>query len=219
MNKKYLCILLPAILAGCGSDSGGDNDDFYDQYEGLYVGQSGYMFFDDTSNNILHDVIIVDTVNNTVSVPTYAELNGLDISFSSFYEGMVPDNWSLLSNTPNTIKLSGHNAEVSILNETLTKVRSGRLTSYQGLEITNFGNFTLTTGGCTYTGRYEFDDNGYYELDDDIPMGDTCGRLNNVNTEMYFFERNSKAYSLIYDKHFNTVVSISEHNAIPPVTP
>lgn len=227
MNKILLSIgiLLPAILTGCGSDSGGgDSDDFYDRYEGLYTSDTGsYMIFEDTSNNILHDIVIVDANSNTVTVPEYVKLNGLDISFNRFYEGTSPNMWVPPADEPSTIKLSGNTAEVSILNgEVLTKFRSEPLQqNYDGLTI-NGRTFELRANNCTYNGYYEYDDNGYYDLDDDILMTNRCddgtsNGLSQFNTEMYIFVKDSIAYSLIYDKTFKSVVSILAHNPSAPI--
>ena len=62
---------------------------------------------------------------------------------------MIPDSWSIINNTTNTIKFSGNDANVSILGETLRKVRTEPLVNYPTLTTSGL-SFTLTDGSCTY---------------------------------------------------------------------
>ncbi|NGZ15279.1 hypothetical protein HGG78_16210 [Vibrio aestuarianus] len=209
MKKLIGISLISLALLGCTDDSDDNSPtELSDQFEGIYINEStNNVNSAIIANDDQGDFLLIDFVSNIIFVPLSFSQTPNSIDYNQYKEGAL-GSWTIQTGSYG-VDFSGNTANSEQLGVILNKTTSESLVNIAPDWNVVGSHFTFTSSNSiTYSGYLEFDSDGYWELNDDLPFTDSSGQMVASNAEIIVFIKSGKTYSVIYDKQLSSVIAI-----------
>ncbi|MDH5918890.1 hypothetical protein [Vibrio splendidus] len=208
INKTIGITIISLTMLGCSDDSESEPIELSEQFQGVYINQnSGDINSAVLANSDHGEFLLIDFLSDIAFAPSPFLQSTNSIDYSQYKEGAL-GSWTLQTGDYH-VDFSENTAVSDQLGVELDKSISEPLANIDPSWNLMGSKFKFTAGNSiTYEGYLEFDDDGYWELDDDLPFIDSSGQMVASNAEVIVFIKSGKTYSIIYDKKMNSVVSI-----------